>query len=291
VASVARRLSGKAPSRLTVASAFAPNSVAISWGPGFAAMLAAVLGRRLVHLCWGVPRPSTSSLWSALRMLRLKVLLRRASAVLVNEIVTKEDVRRIAKREAILVPYVVDTAFFSPVRPAACDEFVLVPGNNGRNEELVCAISAMGVSIIRVTLDVAVRDYYAARQSDSSLPDVRFAVSYTELRNLYRCAALVLLPLRTPNHPAGQTAVLEALACGTPVLLSRGRIASAVRDYPGVHVYESDSPNVLRKQIETLAGSARIDRAMGEKIHSYVNTRHSPSVVAARLEGVLSSVL
>jgi hypothetical protein len=291
IANVSETVSGKPPSRLSVMSALSTNKLTISWSPNLATLIAALAGRPLIHLCWGIPRPSASRIWTLIRMLRLSLLLRRALAVLVNEPATLEDVRRIAKRDAILIPYVVDTSFFFVETDQSNEDFVLVPGNNGRDEELVCALAATGVRIIRVTFDAAVREYYATTGSNRELVEVRFAVSYRDLRDLYRRAAIVWLPLKLRNHPAGQTAVLEALACGTPVIMSRGRIAELFSTYPGVHLCDTDAVQAIREQVITLTTIRRNDNPTMHKIHQYVRARHSPELVTAHLRTLLDEVV
>ncbi len=224
-------------------------------------------------------------------MFRLSLLLRRALAVLVNEPATLEDVRRIAKRDAVLIPYVVDTSFFFVDADKLRNDFVLVPGNNGRDEELVCALAATGVRIIRVTFDPAVREYYTSTGPNRELVGVHFAVSYSDLRDLYQRAAIVWLPLKLRNHPAGQTAVLEALACGTPVLMSRGRIAELFSTYPGVHLCDTDSVQAIREQIIRFTNICSNDRSTMYKIHQYVKARHSPELVTAHVRTLLHEVV
>ena len=49
---------------------------------------------------------------------------------------------------------------------------------------------------------------------------VRRNMSNGDLREIYRHAAVVVVPLMNVDFPAGITAVLEAQACGRPVIVS-----------------------------------------------------------------------
>lgn len=276
------------PTRLGLRTCLGRNVLTISWAPTVAAMLVALFRRPLVHLCWGIPRRSSSRIWDALRDFRLRLLLRTASIVLVNEDRTREDVKRLTNRESRLVPYLVDTAFYRPDYSAASREYVLVPGNNARDEDLVLKLAALGVRIVRVTFADSLIAFY---QSGDPQPDLELKAraTYDELRRLYQEAALVLIPLKgADNHPAGQTAILEALACGTRVLISRGRIGDAFHHYPGVFAYDTEDPAEVKRIVLSL-----LNNTPGEKtqLHEYVKLRHGPSVVARALIDAMSPVL
>lgn len=48
-------------------------------------------------------------------------------------------------------------------------------------------------------------------------------LSDQELRNLYRAAQIVAVPLKDVWQPTGQSVTMQAMACGRPVVLTRGR--------------------------------------------------------------------
>jgi glycosyltransferase involved in cell wall biosynthesis len=49
------------------------------------------------------------------------------------------------------------------------------------------------------------------------------ALSDRELRNLYRTAQIVAVPLKDVWQPTGQSVTMQAMACGRPVVLTHGR--------------------------------------------------------------------
>jgi glycosyltransferase involved in cell wall biosynthesis len=49
------------------------------------------------------------------------------------------------------------------------------------------------------------------------------ALTDIELRDLYRSAAIVAVPLKDVWQPSGQSVTMQAMACGCPVVLTRGR--------------------------------------------------------------------
>lgn len=60
---------------------------------------------------------------------------------------------------------------------------------------------------------------------DVSNPGIELVSGLTDeaLRDLYRCAALVLIPLHDISQPSGQSVALQAMACGCAVVVTRTR--------------------------------------------------------------------
>jgi glycosyltransferase involved in cell wall biosynthesis len=284
-------LTGQPPTRLNIKSLLARRSGAISWGPSATALLAATLGRPLAYLCWGVPKQSKYRLWDVLRRWRLEYLLRRANVVLANDALTARQIEEMCGRPAIQVPYIVDTDFFGVNHSVHRSDTILAPGNNDRDETLLRDLASAGHRVVRVTYDkllhAKLRIWYGAQPNI----ELRYAVPYAELRSLYQSARLVLLPITSQNHPAGQTSILEALACGTLVLVSRGRTSAAFDGYPGVTVLDSNSPQTWDREIKDARALISGAATNPERLHEFVASRHAPYVVQKSLEHLLKAIL
>jgi hypothetical protein len=212
-----------------------------------------------------------------LKQAKLIALLRTAAVVVVNDKITRNDVRRLAGRDAKIVPYVVDTDFFEYAPPQNRSDFVLVPGNNDRHEALVQRIARQGLRVVRLTTDERVAQYHA--EHNNSNLDVRVKVSYLELRDYYQTATAVVLPLVSKNHAAGQTSLLEGIACGAPLLITDGRAAGVANDFPSVIRCESDSSDTWCRHI---VGAKRLLAEDDGELHRAANAihaRHHPHVV------------
>ena len=92
---------------------------------------------------------------------------------------------------------------------------------------------------------------------------IRQALSYAELRDLYRGARLVVVPVNGgTDYAAGVNGILEGMACGRPVVASNTPgLAGYVRDgHDGRRVAPGD-PNTLRAVIQELwEDSAQAER-------------------------------
>jgi len=223
------------------------------------------------------------------KKLRLKLILRSAKVILANDRVTQSDIQVLTGRTAILIPYVVDAAFFQYGEPHERDEFILVPGNNDRDEDLVFAIAQAGIKVVRVTLEPKVVAHY--RSVDiTRIVDVRYKVGYGELRMLYQKARAVALPLKTGNHPAGQTSLLEAVVAGAPIVISKGRVSEEVQYLKSVITCEG---NQIHEWL-TAFGSARATLVNSQDVLRNCSVRiaasHSPLSVRKRLVEILRTV-
>jgi glycosyltransferase involved in cell wall biosynthesis len=219
---VAQCMTGSPPQFFRWRSIFSGRYAFYSWRPTFGILLAALLGRRSVYLCWGFPKPERSRVMTFVKAARLSAILRCVDVVIVNDALTRAEIRRMVGRDALIMPTAVDTDFYRFAPAADREDFFLVPGDADRDEVLLAQLAARGVRIIRVARSARVAE--AHRRADcAATVEVRLCVSYAELRSLYQRASAVLLPLTTESHAAGQTVLLEAVASGAPVIISGTR--------------------------------------------------------------------
>jgi glycosyltransferase involved in cell wall biosynthesis len=222
-----------------------------------------------------------------LKLFRLKTILKRAATVLANDPVTCEDITMLAGRDPVSFPYVVDSDFFSFVPPCQRENFLLVPGNSDRDEDLVLGLAEKGMSIIRVTVASGVRVHYANR---GGRVDLRYRISFHELKALYHKARAVLLPIRSRNHAAAQTSALEAIACGAPVIITRGRTSALLDDYKSVTVCATNDVEEWMEQITHTDALARKEPGLFKQSAALIGQRHHPDRLAKELAKILSQV-
>lgn len=113
----------------------------------------------------------------------------------------------------------VDTSFWTP-GPAPESGYILAVGNDGRRDypTLIEAARLLPWRMILVT----------TCKLPSLPPNVEHihggyagGVSDARLRDLYRGASCVVVPLKPTYQPSGQSVTLQAMACGRPVILSK----------------------------------------------------------------------
>ncbi len=124
------------------------------------------------------------------------------------------QVRRIA--------FQVDERFFTPAETVAAGRGVVSVGRELRDYPTLFA--ALDGTDIPVT--VVASSPWSRRQDRTqgrALPSnvaLKRGLSSVELRDLYRQAAVVVVPLMNVDWPAGVTSLFEAQACGRPVVVS-----------------------------------------------------------------------
>jgi glycosyltransferase involved in cell wall biosynthesis len=121
-------------------------------------------------------------------------------------------------RRVEVIPFGVDMEFWhSAHTDMPAGDYILSVGNDPARdyEVLVKAIGSRKLKIV-TQLPVNITDSSKAIEICSDISDV-------ELRALYQGARFVVTPLQDVTQPSGQSATLQAMACGKAVILTRTR--------------------------------------------------------------------
>ena len=173
----------------------------------------------------------------------------------------------------------VDTAFWGKAtsNQKKNNKFVLAVGNCGRRDYSLLIRSARITGIpMKILCDRKIDDEVPPNvemirgriNSDREVPDI-------ELRELYRNATCVVVPLKETLQPSGQSVTLQAMACGTPVILSKtGGLWSRDRlvDGENVKLVPPNDLECLTNSIEELWNNEDERRMLGDKGFSTVQT-------------------
>ncbi len=128
--------------------------------------------------------------------------------------------------EVTLIPYQVDTAYWSPERPYGENELpiVLAVGSENRDyDTLVGATVGLPVQVV-----IAAGSYWARQTAGSGhLPDnVHYLdkpLPFAELRKAYAASAMVVVPIHDVTNQSGVTVILEAMSMARPVIVTASR--------------------------------------------------------------------
>jgi glycosyltransferase involved in cell wall biosynthesis len=125
------------------------------------------------------------------------------------------------------IPFGVDETFYCPTLSVRRGESVVASGiDRGRDWDTLVAAASL---LPQVPFEI----YTQAGRVRGSLPTnvaVHAPVSMPEHRNALRSARLVVVPTHDLAYPTGQSVMLEAAACGTPVLATRTEAMSEYID-------------------------------------------------------------
>jgi len=182
----------------------------------------------------------------------------------------------------------VDSTFWSPVEDENRGEYVLSIGNDAMRDYELLGKAARFLS--RKILLVTRRDLPA------DLPDnieVLKGCWHTrklddkDLRSLYRNAHCVLVPLRESIQPSGQSVTLQAMACGTPVVLTRTEglwDTKGLRDRENILFIQPGSAREIAATVDLLDRNEQLHRKLCTSGVEYVRQRGRIIHFAERLE-------
>ncbi len=124
--------------------------------------------------------------------------------------------------KVLRIAFQVDEAFFTPSTHPQPGNGVVSVGRELRDyPTLFQALDNIGISVTVVASSPwSLRKDSTAAQVIPSNVTLRKGVSSAALRELYQQAAVVVVPLMNVDWPAGVTSLLEAQACGRPVVIS-----------------------------------------------------------------------
>lgn len=247
--------------------------------PSSAAIATAIMGRPLTYLCWGVPD------YSGAKSFLFTTLLTRATHLLVNEEATRCEIQKLMGRTASLAPFFVDTDFFTYSGPEDRGDFIFCSGSNNRDPELLAGLAEIGHEVVWLCNDLALHKAFVSRH-----PRLRLCtrITYDELRRLYQTCAVAITPVVSDTHAAGQTTALEALSCGSPLLISQCRAASIFAGLPSVENVGTSDPRQWAIQIEQLTHGNRIAADATRTSAEMICDRHSAAAVSEVLSSLIS---
>jgi glycosyltransferase involved in cell wall biosynthesis len=129
----------------------------------------------------------------------------------------------VPRSKVSVVPYGVDQEFWRPL-PVPEDDYICTAGREGR--DYTTFLSAVGRTDIRVVAAAASAwsNSVGVNRADPVPTNVSFGkFNYVDLRELYARSRFVVVPLIDLDFQAGITTILEAMACGKAVIVSRTR--------------------------------------------------------------------
>ena len=189
----------------------------------------------------------------------------------------------------------VDTGFWTPAENPTRGEYILAVGNDARRDyaTLVRAAASWEMPVKILT----------KRKIDGPLPDnVEIvtaswhspAVTDQELRELYRGAAVVIVPVIESIQPSGQSVALQAMACGRPVVLSRTSGLWTVEEFSdGEHLILVDcgSVDALARAVQTLLNQPRESELLAGSARARVVERGDIAGFAKRLNDICTKAV
>lgn len=184
-----------------------------------------------------------------------------------------------------VVQFGVDPDFWAPSSDQGGDYILSVGSDMGRDyASLFAAIGDLPLRII--TRQNLPRHGHNIRvESDFSDP---------ELRTLYQEARFLVMPLKDVSQPTGQSATLQAMACGKAVILSNIRglwQPSVMRHGENCILVPPGDPQALAAAIQELWHNPDLAAEIGARARQTVLEHYTSRHLAARLEALVDPLI
>lgn len=196
------------------------------------------------------------------------------------------------------VPLGIDTTFFKP-EPNAAEDFILCVGDADRDDEtLMKAVMDLPVKLVRVS-DEQKNIEVLRKQLIGSKPfyfkeklTLLHKVSDIELEKLYAKSKVVVIPIRChSNQPAGLTTLLEAMAMGKPVIVTKGLITEGyvINGKTGIVIQPGDVAQ-LKNAIMQLLDNDSKRRKIGNNARKRAEENFTLKRSTERLASLLQNI-
>ena len=203
-----------------------------------------------------------------------------------------EDILRIPAAKLRLIPFHADARFYHPMPRAAVEHRISSAGLELRDyPTLIEAVRGLDVEVC-----LAAASPWSKRRNETAervLPPNVSArgYSYRELRDLYASSQFVVVPLYENDFQAGVTTVLEAMAMGKAVIVTRtsGQRDVIEHNVNGVYVPPGDVL-ALRDAIVSLLERPEEAARLGDNARRTIESAMSLDLWAHRIADVVRDV-
>ena len=182
----------------------------------------------------------------------------------------------------------VDTRFWNPAtRESIPDHYILTVGSDLARDYPTLAAALMPHEHLVVVSRLEFPSKEGRVRQVSRITDV-------ELRELYQQAAFVVTPLQNVDQPSGQSATLQAMACGKAVILSDTQglwDRAGMCDGHNCLLVPSGDVERLRAAIETLSSDPDLTQKLGDAARKTVLERYDSRQMGTRVAQALRSIV
>ena len=192
------------------------------------------------------------------------------------------------------LPFGVDLAFWNPsAEDESGGDYVLSIGNDwNRDYATLASVWRPEYPLLRVVTSLPVPP--SGGNVEVVASDWRQEIlSDEKVRRLFQNSRFVVLPIRQTMQPSGQSACLQAMACGKAVILSDIRglwDRNAMRDGETCLLTPPGSVEELQKAIEELLGNPQRVAEMGRRARETVEERFNLKVMADAMKSRLATL-
>jgi len=171
---------------------------------------------------------------------------------------------KLAPKHFSFNPFGVDEQFWSPAPAPA--EHIFAVGDSSRDYETLMSAAPHVKATFQVVSGLSVQQPLPANVIWQQGDWRKETLSDAEIRDFYRKAICVVIPLHERLEPSGQSVCLQAMACGKPVILtrSRGLQDPSLRDGENLLIVEPGDHVGLAAAINRLIADPALAERLGK---------------------------
>lgn len=196
--------------------------------------------------------------------------------------------------KVFFVPLGADTEFFQPVYEGRNDVVLSVGRDNGRDYRTFLDAAAQ-MPETKFEIVCSPRNLVGIGSIPSNVR-VQYDLSPSELRTKYQTARMIVISTHDDTSTlgadcSGQTVLLDAMASGLPVIMTRKEyISDYVRDGRDVLIVEPYSPAQIVAAIEHLQGDGMLSSSLAKSSRDRAEHEFSTRATAERLSHIFKTI-
>ena len=199
-----------------------------------------------------------------------------------------QEVLKIPAERISFMPYGIDNQFWTPGDPEEEGDYILSVGSDPARDYslLIDAVEDHKLRII-------------TRKDISGYPkksNVEISTDYSdcELRDLFRKAKFVVTPLMDVTQPSGQSATLQAMACGKAVILTDTRglwDLSSMRHLQNCYLVKPGDSDAMRHAIKLFIQDKEMRIELGTNAVRTVNEAYNARLFSRKIQNQIDRIL
>lgn len=190
-------------------------------------------------------------------------------------------------KQVQVLPFGVDKEFWRPADPGTpVGDYILSVGSDPARDydTLIQAIGDRKLKIV-TRLPVNIPDRFKQIEVQTDISDI-------ELRALYQGARFVVTPLKDVTQPSGQSATLQAMACGKAVIVTRTRglwEPHIIKHFESVYLVPPGDAKSLDQAIQELDESPALVEKLSRAALSLVRNRYNSIRFGSSLQAIIQA--
>ena len=204
------------------------------------------------------------------------------------------NVLKVPASTIALIPFHADTKFYRPLPSVPVSEnLVSAAGLEWRD---YVTLIAAATNLPDVTFRLAAASPWSKHRNETEKRDLPPNVharryEYGELRELYASSAIVAVPLYENDFQAGVTSILEAMAMGKPVVVTKttGQIDVIVDGENGLYIPPGD-PVAFKAAVVKLRDDAELRVRLARNARLWIENNATLELWAARIADAIMGV-